>query len=400
MAKITTLTGIRIRDIINVDQDGNIIGYKDLGEAGVTGMNGKLNIRPAYQREFVYDNKKRDAVLHTINKYNAKALGVIWFAKNEDGTFELMDGQQRTISECSYINGDFAIDNKFFHNLPKDEQDRILDQELLVQEFEGTETEKLDWFRTINIAGEKLTEQEIRNAAYTGPWLSDAKRYFSKTGCGAYGLGKDYLNGVAIRQDYLETVLDWISNGEIENYMAIHQHDANAEPLWKYFTEVIAWVKKIFKKYRKEMKGIAWGKLYNTYKDINLDPDEVENKIAILMADEDVTNFKGIYEYILDGDEKHLNVRAFDDKQKRIAFEKQHGYCPRCYKLGLAKAGHKFESPSEMQGDHMVSHKHGGHTVQSNLVMLCPDCNSDKSGSDEIYTDEFIQDMIKFYEGE
>lgn len=400
MAVITTLNGIRIRDIINRNESGQVIGYKDLGEAGVTGMFGRLNIRPAYQREFVYDKKKREAVLLTIQKYNAKALSVIWFAKNKDGSYELMDGQQRTISICQYINGDYAINNKFFHNLPKDEQNHILDQELLVQVFEGTESEKLEWFRTINIAGEKLTEQEIRNAAYVGPWLSDVKRYFSKTGCGAYCKGKDYLNGIAIRQDYLETVLDWISEGNIENYMAVHQHDTDATELWKYFSDVITWVKKVFNQYRKEMKGIAWGALYNKYKDITLDAAEVETKVAELMADEDVTNKKGIYLYILDGDEKHLNVRAFDNTQKRIAFEQQHGYCPRCHRLHLPTAGHKFSSPSEMQGDHMISWKHGGKTIQSNLIMLCPDCNSDKSGTDEIYTPEEIQEMIKYYEGE
>jgi hypothetical protein len=400
MATITTLTNIKVRDIITRDALGRVLGYIDKGEAGVTGMFGNLNIRPEYQREFVYPPKKREAVINTIQKYNAKALSVIWFAKNADGSYELLDGQQRTLSICQYVNGDFSINSKFFQNLPRDAQERLLEQELLIQVFEGTETEKLEWFRTINIAGEKLTEQEMRNAAYVGPWLSDAKRYFSKTGCGAYGKGKDYLTGTAIRQDYLETVLSWINDGDIEGYMAVHQHDADAVELWNYFVKVINWVKKIFKQYRKEMKGIAWGILYNKYKDLELDPETVEKRVAELMADEDVTNKKGIYEYILDGDEKHLNVRAFDDKQKRIAFEQQHGYCPRCHRLHKSTAGHKYAQMNEMQGDHMTSWKHGGKTIQSNLVMLCPDCNSDKSGTDEIYTSEEIQEMIKYYEGE
>jgi hypothetical protein len=400
MATITTLTNIKIQDIITRDSLGRVLGYVDKGEAGVTGMFGNLNIRPEYQREFVYPPKKREAVINTIQKYNAKALSVIWFAKNADGSYELLDGQQRTLSICQYVNGDFSISSKFFQNLPRDAQERLLEQELLIQVFEGTETEKLEWFRTINIAGEKLTEQEMRNAAYVGPWLSDAKRYFSKTGCGAYGKGKDYLTGTAIRQDYLETVLSWINNGDIEGYMAVHQHDANALELWNYFVDVINWVKKIFKQYRKEMKGIAWGTLYNKYKDLELDPETVEKQVAELMADEDVTNKKGIYEYILDSDEKHLNVRAFDDKQKRIAFEQQHGYCPRCHRLHKPTAGHKYTQLNEMQGDHMTSWKHGGKTIQSNLVMLCPECNSDKSGTDEIYTPEEIQEMIKYYEGE
>ena len=399
MATITTLTNLKIKDIITRDSLGQVLGYVDKGEDGVTGMNGKLNIRPAYQREFVYPPKKREAVINTIQKYNAKALSVIWFAKNADGSYELLDGQQRTLSICQYVNGDFSINSKFFQNLPRDAQERLLEQELLIQVFEGTETEKLEWFRTINIAGEKLTEQEMRNAAYVGPWLSDAKRYFSKTGCGAYGKGKDYLTGTAIRQDYLETVLSWVNDGDIEGYMAVHQHDATAVDLWNYFVAVINWVKKIFKHYRKEMKGIAWGSLYNKYKDRELDPETVEKRVAELMADEDVTNKKGIYEYILDGDEKHLNVRTFDDKQKRIAFEQQHGYCPRCHRLQKATAGHRYTHMHEMQGDHMTSWKHGGKTIQSNLVMLCPDCNRDKSGTDEIYTPEEIQEMIKYYEG-
>lgn len=400
MATITTLTNIKIRDIITRDVLGRVLGYVDKGEAGVTGMFGNLNIRPEYQREFVYPPKKREAVINTIQKYNAKALSVIWFAKNTNSSYELLDGQQRTLSICQYVNGDFSINNKFFQNLPRDAQERLLDQELLIQVFEGTETEKLEWFRTINIAGEKLTEQEMRNAAYVGPWLSDAKRYFSKTNCSAYGKGKDYLTGTAIRQDYLETALSWINNGDVEGYMAIHQHDTDATALWNYFVAVIDWVRKIFKQYRKEMKGIAWGLLYNKYKDLELDPDVVEKRVAELMADEDVTNKKGIYEYILGGDEKLLNVRAFDDKQKRIAFEQQRGYCPRCHRLHKSTAGHKYTQINEMQGDHMISWKHGGKTIQSNLVMLCPDCNSDKSGTDEIYTPEEIQEMIKCYEGE
>ena len=391
MAKIDYLYNKTIRDIFE--------NYKDCDEAGVTGMNGKLNIRPAYQREYVYDNTKRTAVIKTILKYGAKALGVIWFARNEDNTYELMDGQQRTISYCQYLNGDFAVDNKYFSNQPADIRNQILDQELMISIFEGTESEKLEWFKTINIAGERLSDQELRNAAYTGPWLSDAKRYFSKTGCVAYNIGNKYVKGAPLRQDYLEAALSWISNKDIESYMAEHQHDTTAKPLWDYFLEVINWVKKIFPNWRKEMQGIAWGLLYNKYKDMQLDSDEVEATVSKLMQDADVTNHKGIYEYIFDNDEKHLNLRTFDEKQKRRAFERQHGYCPRCYALHLPNAGHKFTQPGQMQGDHMTSWKHGGASTDPNLVMLCPECNSDKSGSDEYYSPELIAEMINTFEG-
>lgn len=174
----------------------------------------------------------------------------------------------------------------------------------------------------------KLTEQELRNAVYTGEWLTDAKRYFSKNSCVAYQIAKEYLNGSPIRQDYLETTLDWISNGQIEKYMATHQHDIDAIELWQYFQQVISWIKIIFPNYRKEMKGLDWGRLYNIYRDSSF--PNFESEIVRLMMDEDVSKKSGIYEYLLSGKEKHLNIRAFSDKQKREAYERQQGVCPHC----------------------------------------------------------------------
>ena len=200
--------------------------YVDNAEDGVVGYNGKLNIRPKYQREFVYDEKQRNAVIDTIRK--GFQLNVMYWVKNEDGTYEVLDGQQRTISFCQYINGDFSIENRAFHNLTKTEQDLILDYKLMIYFCEGNDKEKLDWFKIINIAGEKLTDQELRNAVYTGPWLTNAKLHFSKTNCAAYLLAKDYVNGSPIRQEYLETALSWVNNGNVEEYMSIHQHDPNA----------------------------------------------------------------------------------------------------------------------------------------------------------------------------
>jgi hypothetical protein len=215
-------------------------GYADNAEAGVVGYGGRLDVRPPYQREFIYKDKQRDAVIDTIIK--DFPLNVMYWAVRENGDFEVIDGQQRTISICQFVEGDFAFEGRYFHNLQKDEQETILAYRLMVYQCSGTDSEKLGWFKTINIAGEKLTDQELRNAVYSGPWVSDAKRYFSKNGCPAYGIGSDYVNGSPIRQDYLETAIDWLNVGDIEGYMAKQQHKPNANELWLYFQCVISWV--------------------------------------------------------------------------------------------------------------------------------------------------------------
>ena len=228
-------------------------GYLDSAEEGVVGYGGRLDIRPKYQREFVYDEKKRNAVIDTIRK--GFPLNVMYWVVTDEGTYEVMDGQQRTISFCQYVNGDFSVPvdghPMAFHNLPKTLQDQILDYKLMVYFCSGTDKEKLDWFRIINIAGERLTDQELRNAVYTGPWLSHAKPIFSKTNCAAYLLANKYVNGSPIRQEYLETAISWLSGGNIEQYMSAHQHDPNANELWSYFQAVIAWVELTFTTYRK-----------------------------------------------------------------------------------------------------------------------------------------------------
>jgi len=204
-------------------------GYQDNDEDGVVAYSGKLDIRPPYQREFIYKDRQRDAVIETIAK--DFPLNVMYWAVREDGDYEVIDGQQRTISICQYVEGDFAFKDRYFHNLQGDEQEQILDYKLMVYLCSGLDSEKLEWFRTINIAGEKLTDQELRNAVYSGPWVTDAKRFFSKTGCAAYNLGSEYMTGSPIRQDYLETVIDWINDGAIEPYMAKQQNKPNANEL-------------------------------------------------------------------------------------------------------------------------------------------------------------------------
>lgn len=342
-------------------------GYKDNQEAGVVGFSGKLNIRPPYQREFVYKDKQREAVIETITK--GFPLNTMYWAVTDEG-FEVIDGQQRTISVSQYIDGVFSFKDRYFHNLQKDEQETILNYELTIYQCEGNDSEKLDWFRTINIAGEKLTEQELRNAVYAGSWTADAKRYFSKTQCAAWKIGEKYLNGSTIRQEYLETAISWINNGNIEGYMAEHQHDKNANPLWLYFQAVMNWVSATFPKYRKEMKGLEWGTLYNTHKNDELDPDTLEKEVSKLMADDEVTKKRGIYEYLLTRKEKFLNIRAFTDSQKRTLYEMQKGICPSCKD--------EFEI-LEMEADHITPWSQGGKTELSNGKMLCRECNRRKS---------------------
>jgi len=353
------LKEISIRELTN--------GYLDNQENGVVGYGGKLDIRPPYQREFIYKDKQRDAVITTVERYFP--LNVMYWAVREDGNYEVIDGQQRTISICQFVNGDFAYFFKYFHNLQKDEQEKILNYKLLVYLCSGTDSEKLEWFETINIAGEKLTEQELRNAVYSGTWVTDAKRYFSKNS--RPRIGDDYLSGSANRQEYLETAINWISKGNIQVYMANNQHEPNANELWLYFQSVINWVKATFPNYRKEMKGVQWGFLYNEFKDQKLDSKKLEEEITKLMQDKDVTNKKGIYEYVLSGKEKHLNIRAFTDNQKREAYERQKGICVKC--------GLHFEL-NEMEGDHITPWHENGKTIASNCQMLCKDDNRRKSG--------------------
>lgn len=363
------LLEIKIRDVVN--------GYTDSQENGVIGYGGRLNIRPAFQREFVYKEKQRNAVIETVVK--GFPLNVMYWAEDGNGNYELLDGQQRTISICQYVNGDFSINSRAFHNLTETEKNQILDYPLMIYICRGNDKEKLDWFKIINIASVQLKEQELRNAIYTGEWLSDAKRYFSKNGCVAYRLASKYVSGEVNRQDYLETVLSWISakeNIKIEDYMSVHQHDNHATPLWQYFQNVINWVQTIFPIYRKEMKGISWGLLYNEYGDKNYNPQELEKKITDLMQDDDVTKRSGIYEYLLSGNEKYLNIRAFTDNQKRQAYERQNGICPHCVAERRTKTHFEIE---EMEGDHITPWCEGGKTTAENCQMLCKEHNRKKS---------------------
>jgi hypothetical protein len=342
-------------------------GYLDNEEDGVVGFGGRLDIRPPYQREFVYNEKERNAVINTLQRNFP--LNVMYWSVREDGNFEVIDGQQRTISICQYVNGDYSINGLGFHNLPKDKQEQILNYTLMVYYCSGTDSERLDWFQTINIAGKVLTPQELRNAVYSGSWVSDAKRYFSKNS--RPKIGDDYLSGSANRQEYLEKAIEWISNGQINEYMSQNQHEPNANELWLYFQSVINWVKATIPKYRKEMKGVEWGELYNEFKNNKYNPKTLEDEIKSLMQDEDVGNKKGIYYYIFNRKEKHLSIRAFSDNQKREAYERQNGICPVC------RGNFQIE---EMEGDHITPWYGGGKTISENCQMLCKEDNRRKGG--------------------
>ena len=350
---------IRQLDVTVREIAKNYINNND--ENGVIGYDGNLNIRPAYQREFVYKDKQRDAVISTIRK--GYPLNVIYWAKNTDGTYEVLDGQQRTISFCDFVAGKYSINGEYFHTLSDAEQDEILNYHLIVFVCEGTDKDRLDWFRTINIAGEKLTEQELLNINYTGKWLSDAKRRFSKTGCVAYKIASNLVSGSPIRQEFLETALDWISEGHIADYMAAHYKDENSDELWGYFQKVIDWVNSVFPFYRKEMKGLDWGRLYRIYKGYTNNPVALEAEISRLMADDEVTCKKGVYEYVLSNGTavNKLSLREFSEKDKRTMYEKQHGLCP--------IDGQHYEI-SEMEAHHIIAWDNGGKTILENCVMV------------------------------
>lgn len=365
------LKSIKVRDLVK--------GYEDNAEEGVFGYGGKLNIRPPYQREFIYKEHQRNAVIDTV--YKGFPLNTMYWNVCPDGNFEIIDGQQRTVSICQYVNQDFSIpingNPLGFNNLTDSQQKKILDYELTIYFCEGTEEERLEWFKTINIAGEELTAQELRNSVYHGSFITDARRRFSKTNCLAYKIGSAYLNGSPIRQDYLETALKWITKGggddEIKGYMADHQNDPNALELWLYFSSVIEWVESTFKPTKdqqKIMKGLDWGALYDGYGKKKLNLNKINAEYDELMLDDDVTNKKGIYPYILTHNPKYLSLRQFTPAQKMKAYKQQKGICKKCKK--------HFEL-DEMEADHITPWSKGGKTVPENCQMLCKDCNRRKS---------------------
>ena len=357
-------------------------GYINNEEQGIRGYGGQLDIRPPYQREFIYNESEQQAVISTVLK--GYPLNVMyWVRRSEDAEcpYEVMDGQQRTLSLCEYVDGKFAYDFKNFFNQPADIQKIILDYPLTIYLCEGEPSEKLEWFKTINIAGKPLNEQEINNAVYAGPFVTDAKRHFSKSNCGAYRLGKDLVNGTPIRQEFLKKALEWMAEHEtregkpqsVVGYMAEHQHDPNANNLWTYFQNVLNWTITNFdlKKFKKIMKGLNWALYYDKYHSTTLDTADLASRISKLILDSDVQKQVGIIPYVLTGDERHLDLRGFPEDIKLAVWEKQHHICPSCQK----EFDYEF-----MEGDHITPWREGGRTVIENCQMLCRECNRRKGG--------------------
>jgi len=351
-------------------------GYIDSGEHGVVGFDGKLDIRPPYQREFVYNDAKRAAVIRSVRK--GYPINVMYWVDKGNGEYEILDGQQRTISICQYVDRVFAIkdesgQDRYFQNLTPEEQEQILNYEITIYFCEGSDRERLEWFEIINVAGEVLTRQELLNANYTGPWLADAKLKFSKRDCVARKLGNDkgeLMKGDPNRQDYLETVIKWINKGDVSGYMAKHQYDQNADELFNYYKNVIRWTRATFKTYYRQMAGLPWGEYYNEFGSGMFDPDKIDAQVKALMADTEVQRKSGIYAYILTGTQSHLNLRSFDASVSTSVYSQQDGICAMC--------GEKFEQ-KRMQADHIIPWSKGGKTLPDNCQMLCIDCNLKKS---------------------
>ncbi len=356
-------------------------GYTDNGDDGVFAYGGKLAIRPPYQREFVYDDEQAEAVIQTVLK--GFPLNVMYWVKTGKESYEVLDGQQRTLSVMQYLKHKFPItlngQKYYWDALPDDKYNLIMGYEFTIYICEGEESEKLEWFKVVNIAGEKLSDQELRNSVYTGAWLSDAKRYFSKRGCAAKGLSDRYITGDPNRQELLEKALKGICGfqeiKDITEYMAAHKSDNDADELWQYFQDVIHWIEKIFPKYFSDMKGVDWCALYNKYHGNTYNSAVMSAETKRLHEDEDVQKIKGIYEYLLCRETdpyagRLLNIRAFDKRDKLAAYSRQNGICPIC--------GEHFAF-EDMEGDHIKPWSKGGHTTPENCQMLCRDCNGKKT---------------------
>lgn len=366
---------ITVRDIVE--------GYDNDDEKGIRGYGGKLDIRPPYQREFIYSDKDKEAVIHSVlNNYPLNVMYWCKRAEDADVPYEILDGQQRTLSLCEYVSDGFSYDFKYFSNLTPDVKDKILNYELTIYICEGTDSEKLDWFKIINMKKAELTQQEIRNAVYAGPFVSDAKRHFSKTNCAAYKLAKDIVSGSPIRQQLLEKALQWMVDHEtrqgkkktINGYMAMHQHDPNAGPLWAYFQQVINWAYDNFNvgKLKRVMKDLDWAKLYDEFSDKPLDNKANERRILELIdqGTVEIQNPKGIIPYVLTGDEQLLSLRAFPKSIRMKVYNRQGGKCAIC--------GKPFPE-EEMEADHILPWAKGGRTTIDNCQMLCRACNRKKS---------------------
>ena len=368
--------------------------YNELEGKGLFGMNGKLTIQPEYQRNYIYaDGKKDTAVIASVLK--GYPIGLIYFNRREDGQLEVLDGQQRITSLGRFITNRFAItDNngmqQYFRGLAEDKRKKILNTKLLIYVCEGTESEIKEWFKTINIAGIPLNKQETLNAVYSGEFVTKAKEEFSNSQNTNITKWSSYIKAVVNRQEYLECALDWVSKGNIEDYMSKHRHDTNINELKTYFNSVIDWVNGLFTDVYSEMKVIEWGRLYETYHNQPYDIQKINKDVEKLYVDEYVKNKKGIFEYVLGGskESKLLEIRIFENRDKKTVYERQTkdakekgiSNCPLCA-LGNDNNKNRIWQLSEMDADHVTAWSRGGATDIKNCQMLCKTHNRAKGNS-------------------
>lgn len=383
---ITTLrTDITIEDICK----GFV--YNEYEGKGLFGLSGKLTIQPEYQRNYIYaDGKKDVAVIDSILK--GYPLGLIYFTKVAEDKYEVLDGQQRITSFGRFVTNKLEIKDangkeRRFIGLPEDQKEKILKTKLTIYICEGTETEIKEWFKTINIAGIPLNEQELSNAIHSGPFVTKAKEEFSNSQNANIQKWSAYIKGSVDRQDFLRTALDWVSKGHIDSYMSAHRYDDNITELKAYFNSVLDWVCSVFLDVESNMCGLPWGQFYETYHTNAYDPQAVSEKLRALYADDDVNDRKGICEYILGGctDTKLLNVRVFDEKTKKVVYAKQTAdatdqgvsNCPLCA-LGHDANRTRIWKLNEMDADHVTAWSRGGATDINNCQMLCKTHNRAK----------------------
>ena len=381
----TTLKTYTVKDICT----GFV--YNELEGKGLFGLSGKLTIQPEYQRNYIYaDGKKDVAVIESMLK--GYPLGLIYFNKVSDDKLEVLDGQQRITSIGRFVTGKLAIMDEnnipqYYTSLAEDQKQLIDNYQLLVYECEGTETEIKEWFKTINIAGVPLNEQELLNAVHSGPFVTKAKEEFSNSQNANVQKWSAYVRGSVNRQDFLHTALEWVSHGQVGDYMSRHRQDSNINELKTYFTTVIDWVSGVFTDVESEMCGLEWGRLYEEHHSKSYNPQEVSAKVQELYADPYVKNRKGIFEYVLGGctDKKLLDIRIFDEATKRAVYKQQTlaakadgvSNCPLCA-IGHDANHAKIWDQKDMDADHVTAWSNGGATSIENCQMLCKTHNRAK----------------------
>ena len=358
--------------------------YNEYEGKGLFGLSGKLVIQPEYQRNYIYaDGKKDVAVVQSL--LNEYPLGLIYFVKVGEDKYEVLDGQQRITSFGRFVTNKFAIKDENgmqqnFGGLAENLRERILNAKLTIYVCEGEESEIKAWFKTINIVGVPLNEQELSNAIYSGPFVTKAKEEFSNSQNANVQKWSAYIAGDVLRQDFLRTALKWVSWGDIDGYMSRHRYDDNINELKAYFNSVIDWISSVFEETSKYMRGLEWGELYEKYHRQAYDSKAVSQKVRELMMDEAVNDRKGIYEYVLGRcqDTRLLNIRLFDDRIKKRVYLKQTeqakakgiSNCPLCVIADGADKGRIWKE-SEMDADHVSAWSRGGATDEANCQMLC-----------------------------